>query len=87
MIFLALAPSVRLPDLARRGDLSYGIYIFAYPVEQTVSYLFGSAVTWQWVTFLSLPVVFVLAPLSWHFVEAPALSLKRSSERAQIAHY
>ncbi len=85
VMFLAVAPSVRLPNLARRGDLSYGIYIFAYPVEQTVAYVFGPAVTWQWVAVLSLPASLVLASLSWHFVEAPALSLKGPSNKARIA--
>ncbi len=84
VVYLALAPAVRLPDFARWGDLSYGIYIFAYPAQQTVSYLLGPAVTWWWNVALSLPVVLALAWLSWHLVEAPALSLKRSRARAAV---
>jgi len=79
VIFLAISPSVRLPNLARKGDLSYGIYIVAWPVQQVVSYLLGPSVTWYWNVAISLPVAIGLAWLSWHFVEGPALSLKRSS--------
>jgi peptidoglycan/LPS O-acetylase OafA/YrhL len=78
VIFLATAPAVRLPDLARRGDLSYGIYIFAWPTQQTMTHLLGPPLSWYGNIAASLPVVLVLATLSWHLVERPALSLKRS---------
>lgn len=81
VIYLAMAPSVRLPDLARRGDFSYGVYVFAYPVQQSVSYLLGPPMTWYANLLLSLPMVFGLAALSWHFIEKPALALKRSATR------
>lgn len=81
VVYLALAPCVRLPNLARQGDLSYGIYIFAWPVQQTAALLLGSAATWYWDVALSLPAVLALAWLSWHFVERPALLLKRHKAR------
>jgi peptidoglycan/LPS O-acetylase OafA/YrhL len=87
VIYLALAPSVRLPNLARWGDLSYGIYIFAWPVQQTVALLLGSAVTWYWNAALSLPTVLALAWLSWHLVERPALSLKHSQAMARTIQH
>ena len=77
IIFLALSPAVRLPNLSRWGDLSYGIYIWAFPVQQLVADLLGRHVTWYADAVLSLPIVLGLAALSWHFVEAPALALKR----------
>lgn len=82
VIFLALATNVRMPNLARNGDLSYGIYIFAWPVQQTVADVLGKSVTWYWDVVLSIPIVLGLAWLSWHLVEAPALSLRHSGARA-----
>jgi peptidoglycan/LPS O-acetylase OafA/YrhL len=77
VIFLALSPSIRLPRLARWGDLSYGIYIWAFPVQQSIAWLRGGHITWYDDAALSLPIVLSLAMLSWHLIEAPALALKR----------
>ena len=65
---------VRLPQ--RMGDYSYGLYIFAFPVQQaTVLWLAPSN---GWITFaVATPVVLALAVASWHLVEAPALTFKQ----------
>jgi len=78
VIYVARSSAIRLPNFARHGDLSYGIYIYAFPVEQSVIKLLGAGAHWYWVTALSAPIVFVLALLSWHSVESPALALKRA---------
>lgn len=63
----------RLP--ARMGDYSYGVYIYAFPIQQAVVQVFD--VTNAWVGLLyAVPVTAVLAALSWHFIEAPSLTLK-----------
>jgi peptidoglycan/LPS O-acetylase OafA/YrhL len=76
VMYLALSPSVRLPNFAKHGDLSYGIYIYAFPVQQIVSLLLREHAAWQWNAAVSIPVVLGLAFLSWHYVEKVALSLK-----------
>ena len=65
---------VRLPP--RFGDYSYGIYIIAFPVQQFMSQVFSPSSGWLMFA-LALPVTVALAVLSWHFVEAPALTLKK----------
>jgi peptidoglycan/LPS O-acetylase OafA/YrhL len=65
---------VRLP--ARLGDYSYGLYIFAFPVQQAVA--LWLAPSSGWVMFLvATPIVLALAVASWHLVEAPTLTLKQ----------
>jgi peptidoglycan/LPS O-acetylase OafA/YrhL len=65
---------VRVPR--RLGDPSYGQYLYAFPVQQTISYLVAPRT--GWILFsLALPVTTVLAIASWHLVERPALDLKR----------
>ncbi len=76
IIYLAMSPSVRLPRLTRWGDLSYGIYIWAYPVQQLVASALAGRQHWWLNLAFSLPVILALSWLSWHFVEAPALRLK-----------
>lgn len=65
----------RLTD--RLGDLSYGMYIFAFPVQQIVVEL-GRDRGWSFTTHLGLSflVTSVLAYVSWHALERPALRFK-----------
>jgi peptidoglycan/LPS O-acetylase OafA/YrhL len=56
-------------------DYSYGIYIYAFPIQQTWVYFLPQMQlpTYLLCTFLT---TLALAALSWHFVEKPALKLK-----------
>jgi peptidoglycan/LPS O-acetylase OafA/YrhL len=75
---LFLAFDRRLPVLraARFGDLSYGIYIYAWPVTAMLMYASGGTARWWQLFLLALPLAALAAFLSWHLVEAPALRLK-----------
>ena len=61
----------------RLGDLSYGMYIFAFPVQQIVVAL-GSHRGWTFATHLSLSflVTSMLAYVSWHLLEKRVLLFK-----------
>lgn len=61
-----------------RFDLSYGMYLYAYPVEQCVRAVLGDRATPAITIALALPVTVALASFSWRFVERPWLSAKRS---------
>jgi peptidoglycan/LPS O-acetylase OafA/YrhL len=77
VLYLAVLPS-RLSGFARYGDFSYGVYIYAFPVQQLVAWFMGGRAPW-WVDALgALPAVAGLAVLSWHGVEKRALKLKGS---------
>jgi peptidoglycan/LPS O-acetylase OafA/YrhL len=76
--------AVRLPlrRVDARGDFSYGVYIYAWPVQQTLA-LYG-LYRWGVLAFLLLSIVATLplAVASWYLVERPALSLKGISPSA-----
>jgi peptidoglycan/LPS O-acetylase OafA/YrhL len=76
VIYLALERRLPLLRAARFGDLSYGLYIYGWPVEQLVTRLLGGAAPWWLVFALALPASCVLALISWRLVERPALALK-----------
>ena len=82
IIYLARVRRVPAVQATRFGDLSYGLYIYGWPVEQAVTYLLGGSAPWWQVLGLSLPPSLALAALSWHLVEAPALRLKPGARRA-----
>jgi len=59
-----------------RADLSYGTYIWAFPVQQMITEALGPMACWWLNIALSAPLVLALSWLSWRWVEAPALLLK-----------
>lgn len=62
----------RLPDAARFGDLSYGVYIVHFPIIQTVVALGLFVAPWTGAG-VSLAAAVVAALLLWYLVEKPAL--------------
>lgn len=61
----------------RFGDYSYGLYLWGFPVEQAVAHWFNAPTRPLLIFALSLPLTLLCAMLSWHFVEKPALTLKK----------
>lgn len=59
----------------RFGDYSYGIYLWGYPAQQIMAHHFPTAAPLANAA-LSLPLATLLAVVSWHLLEKPALSLK-----------
>lgn len=62
--------------LTAPGDLSYGVYIYAFPVQQSVMNAWPTMGPWAQLA-LAVPATYALAFLSWRLVERPALRLKR----------
>lgn len=64
------------------GDYSYGVYIYAFPVQQAIMAATGGVGVLP--LFISASVVTgCLAVVSWHMVESPALALKHVPVRRQ----
>jgi peptidoglycan/LPS O-acetylase OafA/YrhL len=62
--------------VGRRTDLSYGVYLYAFPIQQLlIAHGWGVGSPWV-LTALTLPLVVGIAWLSWTFVERPALRAK-----------
>lgn len=77
--------SVRVPDWVKRigakNDYSYGIYLYGWLVQQVLAYFGWNHFEWSWAgyafyTITTLIITTVLAMVSWHVLEKPALSLK-----------
>lgn len=65
----------------RPGDMSYGIYIFAWPIMQFAAYFGLQDAGWLVYHLVVVVVVHILAFGSWHLIEKPALSLKNWTPR------
>lgn len=74
--FIGLADLPPLPFF-HRGDYSYGIYIFGFPMQQMIAHFLPAHRVW-WVNFgLALPLTLVFAVLSWHLIEKPVLGMRK----------
>lgn len=60
----------------KHGDFSYGMYIYGFVVQQSISHLLGPSPNWASALTISFFITLIFAFLSWTFIEAPALSLK-----------
>jgi peptidoglycan/LPS O-acetylase OafA/YrhL len=85
-LWLALNPRLPVIPAARFGDLSYGLYIYGWPVEEAVIWFLGGRAAWWQVFLIALPTAAALAFLSWHVVERPMLRLKPGSRRARAGY-
>lgn len=81
LLFYACGLAVPAEGFPRRQrpDYSYGIYIYAFPVQQLLVAAGVGQAGPAWLLLASLAGAVPLAALSWHFVEAPSLRYKGAS--------
>jgi len=61
------------------GDYSYGIYIYAFPIQQTLIWVSGNSIQ-AWPLFvLSTFITLIFSALSWRLIEKRALRLRKHS--------
>ncbi len=65
-----------LRSAGRFGDLSYGSYLFAFPVQKAAIAAFGKGFGLVPLLLVTVPCMLAIAFVSWHLVERPALALK-----------
>ncbi len=72
---LAYLPKGFIRSYNSIGDYSYGIYIYAFPIQQSLVFLLpGISITK--LLILSTMITSLLAMFSWHFIESRALKYK-----------
>lgn len=78
----AVMPS---PEVIRRNDISYGIYIYAFPVQQLLA--MAGAHTWDLAVFDVVAAIATvpLATASWLLVERPAMRAVRGATSRRAA--
>ncbi len=81
-VILGSCTTSGLAKAGRFGDFSYGLYIYGFPVQQAVVALGGAEWGFLPAFLLSVTATLVLAVLSWHIIEKPALTLKPRARSA-----
>jgi peptidoglycan/LPS O-acetylase OafA/YrhL len=76
MLALALAPEFTRHATEPPGDISYGVYLYGWPVQQGLVQLFPAAGAW---TLLgpATALTILVGIASWLMIEKPALGLKK----------
>jgi peptidoglycan/LPS O-acetylase OafA/YrhL len=74
--YLGVSDLPKLP-LFNRGDYSYGIYLYGYPLQQTIVALWPYHGNVLLLFVISVPAITLFAMFSWHAIERPILRLRR----------
>lgn len=75
IFYLAYIPAGIIRNYNKVGDYSYGMYIYAFPVQQSVAAIFPE-ISVTAMLFIAFGITFILAFLSWHLVENKFLKMK-----------
>jgi peptidoglycan/LPS O-acetylase OafA/YrhL len=75
ILWVGYGPRLLLLHWTEKMDLSYGTYLYAFPVQQIV--VMNAFIRHPWVIFfIATPLTLLLALLSWFLVEKRFLAMK-----------
>lgn len=75
VLHLAYVPGGRIRSFNDWGDYSYGVYIYAFPIQQTLAYLFPDMSLGAMMASSALVSIAIAIP-SWKLIEERALAKK-----------
>ncbi|WEK29793.1 MAG: acyltransferase [Candidatus Pseudomonas phytovorans] len=78
-LYFAYCPQLKLPSMVQ--DYSYGIYLYAFPIQQVLA----GAMPWAgpyWLMLAAVPASWLAGYVSWELVEKPALAVRKRFSRA-----
>ncbi len=77
IMWAAYVKAPKLDFLKKLSDVSYGVYIYHWCIMQLL-FLWFPNLSVAGLFLITFPITYWLATLSWHFVEKPMLSKKKS---------
>ncbi len=83
-IYLALVPAGLIRRFNALGDCSYGVYIYAFPIQQALHY-YMPHLTVLGMFLSALLITVALASLSWMYVEKPAIELGKRIAKKSVS--
>lgn len=75
IVYAALSASVHIKLFGRRVDLSYGVYLYGWPVAQMLLYFTHQNLQPLLLFALTIVLTFCVAYASWRLIEYPSLCL------------
>ncbi len=80
-LLLWLGAWLPCPEWVRRNDISYGVYIYAFPVQQLLLVLGATAWRMAYLDIAAVALTALLAAASWFVVEKPVMDRARRVTR------
>lgn len=77
IFYVVYVPSGGVRKFNSIGDYSYGLYIYAFPVQQSIAALIPGVTVATMIAY-SFSITFILSILSWHLIEKRFLKMKES---------
>jgi peptidoglycan/LPS O-acetylase OafA/YrhL len=81
--FAFLPNTPTLNHINTSTDLSYGVYLYAWPIQKLVITFFPNISPWL-VALITAATAALIAYVSWTFIEKPSLSLKSGTWRISM---
>lgn len=78
-ITVSIALNIRKFSWLNEFDFSYGFYLYAFVVQQLLIHYLGKNLSVASLVVLASVITFVIAMLSWIYIEKPALRMKNRS--------
>jgi peptidoglycan/LPS O-acetylase OafA/YrhL len=72
VLLLGRIPLGKLRAFSNRNDISYGVYIFGWPISQSLIHFYPNLNAWA-LLVLSAAITSAIAYVSWHWIEKPSL--------------
>lgn len=76
LFFLTYVPAGHIRKYNAVGDYSYGVYIYAFPLQQSIVALFPK-ISVSLLIFTAAVLSLIFAVISWHIFEKPSLNFKK----------
>lgn len=76
VLLLGFTDVTGIKDFGKLGDASYGIYIYSFPIQQTLMCFFK--INASVLMIYSIPLSIAFGYLSWHLIEKKVLKFKKS---------
>jgi peptidoglycan/LPS O-acetylase OafA/YrhL len=73
--FALYCPVLPISRFTNKTDLSYGIYLYAWPIQSTIAFFSARAINPWALSVVTLALAAGAAWVSWTFIEKPALAL------------
>lgn len=81
LLAIVLINSFQFFEIRLKYDISYGIYIYSFPIQQLLYHLFGNRLNIALFIAVSLLTTAIIGFMSYVFIEKPFINLRRAFDK------